>query len=88
MKNDLDIQESVTMSADGVVRMFGLLMKQIVDLRETLSFYEHELFSANVSDETAFEPTKSESSSEQTPTVTALFLPPFWPFPIPVVKQE
>jgi hypothetical protein len=44
MQNEMCLQQLVAMNSEPATRIFGLLVKQILDLRETLSFYEHELF--------------------------------------------
>ena len=44
MQNEMCLQQPATMNSEIATRIFGLLVKQILDLRETLSFYEHELF--------------------------------------------
>ena len=44
MQNEMCLQQLAAMNGELATRICGLLMQQILDLRETLSFYEHELF--------------------------------------------
>jgi hypothetical protein len=44
MENEMCLQQPAPMNGEIATRIYGLLVKQILDLRETLSFYEHELF--------------------------------------------
>ena len=46
MQNEMCLQQPAAMNGEIATRIFGLLVKQILDLRETLSFYEQELFAA------------------------------------------
>ena len=92
MQNEMCLQQPPVMNGEVVVRMFGLLVKQILDLRETLSFYEQELFAPQALEESA--PLCCESASatghkqsepaSSTPSVPLWF----WPFPANMPRKE